>query len=126
MWLKIRRLRGQLRRQEEYLKGLREIVTGLETLMTASKSTPLGNRVEGLVVKILTCEALIKELRAEISETIPAIADELDRLDDPLKTLLKLRYVDGLSWKKISRALRMPRVEVLSLHEKFFDNHSQK
>ena len=117
----VRRLWIEIVQQEEYLIGLRGLLSSMERSLKAGRATVTGKKVEAMVIKVMNAEEYLQwlyerydaakeKLRASIREEVT---------DKTLRKILILRYVERLSWTEISKALDKSRREIYRIHKKF-------
>ena len=79
-----------------------------------------NSRVERFAVKIADASDKLNELRKELEETIPRLESKI-RQEVPNQTahrLFILRYVEGMCFKDISRAMGYSEQHIYYLHNK--------
>lgn len=80
-----------------------------------STSRNISSQPERLAIKIVDYERKIKQNYEELIRIKLNMMEEINSLDDEYKTILTLRYVDCMSWNKISKILNYA---VPTLYEK--------
>ena len=118
----VRELTAELTQLESRLAELKLNAGCISAICNgAARASLRKSPVEILAVKIMTAEADLGDLRrrlaAEKGRLIDAIFAETDV--PTLQTLLMLRYVECLSFRKCARKLNLPLTKIFRLHEKY-------
>ena len=109
---------GQL---EELLAGYRTLQESLERANAPAQSPSVRSKLEMLVTKILATEEKIHALKVELEAAQIKLRIELERenYEEPLQTILILRYVECQTWTQIVQATNLSRQWVYALHKKY-------
>lgn len=120
-WLnRYRKLDTEIDRKCEELSRWRSRAEKITpTLSQAPGGGGNGDRVADAVEKIMGIEEEINadvdrliSIRSEVEKAIKSVPDET------LRTLLELRYIDGLTWEKIAVRMNYCYMQVCRLHGK--------
>ncbi|HCM24092.1 MAG TPA: hypothetical protein DHW78_07205 [Ruminococcaceae bacterium] len=120
-WLnRYRKLDKEVDRKCDELSRWRSRATKITPALTGMPGGGVaGDRVQDAVEKIVALEGEINaeidrllQVRGEIEKAIEAVPD------DTLRTLLELRYIDGLTWEKIAVKLNYSYMHICRLHGK--------
>ncbi len=118
-WLnRYRKLDKEMGRKCEELSHWRSRATKITPALTGMPGGgAAGDRIQDAVEKIVALEGEINveidrllQVRGEIEKAIKTVPD------DTLRTLLELRYIDGLTWEKIAVKLDKSYQWICELH----------
>lgn len=118
----VRKLKVKIADLERHLQALRLSAENLVPILDGMpRATDIRSRVETISVKILTEEQNINDLREELVKAkVKLLRRILDEISDPLiQTLLVLRYVECLSFRKIAARMHYTLRQIFRLHENF-------
>ena len=122
------------------LRGIEEALARLRArlespAMPKLSETPKGRKTEtdrlgNMVAKILELEALYNDKQNALIDIQRQLEEALERLDPMERTLMRLRYLQGLSWERVCADMsyswnvvhRIHRVALLKLDEKAHTN----
>ena len=83
----------------------------------AKSSSAIHDRMAEDAVAIADSTRLLDELVKEIDTALAQVLMAINQVDDEkLRTVLTLRYVEGLSWEKIQHKISYERAQVMRLH----------
>jgi DNA-directed RNA polymerase specialized sigma24 family protein len=103
-----------LKERIERLRSAMEI--GSRQLKLAPAKTSLRNRLEEDMAKLDELERqLIGEIAA-LEQAAQAAERLLDRLPAQQQRIMRLRYVDGLSWRRVARRAHYTEKHCLKIH----------
>lgn len=102
----------------DQIRRLRELATKTtQTLTTDRVQTSAENKVEGIVQKIVDLQQEVNEeidkltkIRRDVQSVILSVSDSARR------NVLRLRYVQGMSWEQIAVELNYTYRHVMRLH----------
>ena len=116
----VRRITYEIRRQEEYLIGLRELMASMELQMQSGRSSATSRRVEILTLKIIAAEERLQWLLERLDAAKVDLQIQITKETyDPLKRILILRYVACWTWTRISKDTGLSRQWIYALHKKY-------
>lgn len=90
------------------IEHLRESITGTTVALKQDVVTGGGasDRMGATVAKIVDAEEALRPVLAEITHSIADIMSAIDAVPDEMqKTVLTLRYIEGLDWLAISERI---------------------
>lgn len=97
----VKQLKGEIEEVEALASG----VTGIDYSQVRVSSSPSGDRMERLVMRL---DALRDEYAAELDGYLAEQREAhacIGRLEQPYAMLLTLRYVQGLPWADVAEAI---------------------
>jgi len=119
--LAVKRMQRVIARQEEYLRGLRELQESQERLLSMAKPLGYRSRLEGFVIKIMAAEEHLANLRGVMDEVKRRLREKItSETQGLLREVLIVRYVECLTWTAAAEQLQVPRTIIYRLHKKFF------
>jgi len=69
------------------------------------------------MLNVVDAEDRLRQVIAHTGEALAARLALIERLpDERQKTLVTLRYIDGLNWEKIGYAMHYERTQVFAIH----------
>lgn len=118
-------------RQYQYIKQekeqLEQYLEELETLMTSPRAQSLDGMpfspskgesvVEILAIKHLDIKNLYRVKVKELAEALCAIEKAIETLEPLERTLMRLRYIDGLKWEEVAVAIDYSWQQTHRLHK---------
>ena len=121
----LRGYRAMMIRRESLLREIerrRESATGttvrLKPIMVSNGSAAYDRMAEDVARIVDAEEALTAEI-AEISKRLTEILDAIRSVQDEMqKTVLTLRYIEGLCWEDIEEKIGYERTQTLVIHGK--------
>lgn len=88
---------------EERLWELQAVITAPKTakIDAEPRGGPSGAGLDAVVIRYMEIEARYQDKLAEIAAKLLAIEKAIDPLEPRDRTLLRYRYIDGLTWEEI-------------------------
>lgn len=119
--MQVRRLWIEILQQEEYLIGLRGLLSSMERSLKSGRSNVTGRKVERMVLKVLDEEERLQWLYERFDGAKKRLQAQIqDEVEEPtLRKILILRYVERQTWTEIARGLDKSRREIYRMHKKF-------
>ena len=98
---------NSLVRTNELLENLRAAAYPASPALTGMPHAPgVKDKIGDLAVEIADLETRIEYIESEIEKQKSAVEDFVQTIDDPyLRTLFRLRFERGLSWKDVASVL---------------------
>ena len=118
----VRILKEKIAELEKHIQALRLSAENLVPILDGMpRATDIRSRVETIGVKVITAEEDLRDLREELIQAKEGLMRRiLDDIADPTtQTLLALRYVECLSFRKIAARMHYTLRQVFRLHEYF-------
>ncbi len=118
----VRKLKVKIAELEQHIQALRLSAENLVPILDGMpRATDVRSRVEMISVKILTAEQNLSDMCEELDNAkVQLMRRILDEISDPLtQTLLVLRYVECLSFRKIAARMHYTLRQIFRLHENF-------
>ena len=108
--------RDALVHELERLREATERTTGRMNAMRLS-GTPNHGGNEDAMLRLVDGEARLEQVIAHVNEALVTRLGLIERLkDERHKTLLTLRYINGLSWERIGYEMHYERTQVFEIH----------
>lgn len=85
-------------------------------LDTMPKGTTVGKPTESVAVRLVSIEELMLKIIQERNELVSEITTACLELTSLKRQIIILRYIDGLTWKKISEELGYTTKWLMDLH----------
>lgn len=100
----------------ENLKSNRLKVKGMQLKPEVVQESRNGNRQEDLIIRIMDLE---KEITKDINDLIKKKSKAkrvIDRLDQPYKVIMTMRYLEGMKWEEIAYRIGYSIQAVYKIH----------
>lgn len=120
--ISVRLLQEKIAELERHIQALRLSAENLVPILDGMpRATDIRSRVETIGLKIIAAEEDLTDLREEILLAKEGLMRRiLDEIADPtIQTLVALRYVECLSFRKIAVRMNYTLRQVFRLHENF-------
>lgn len=119
----VRRLTAQIAKQEEYIRGLRELIENTERLPGKSRGA-ISKKVEALTVKILAAEEKLLRLEQELEPTRDKLWEQILReYHEPKEIWLLInRYVECRTWTQTAARMHYSRAWVYEASQKILQD----
>lgn len=105
---------------KEELQEYRPIKTELEALTVMLRKITPGTDEADSLTKYYT------DKKKRLTERLQRLEDALDSLTPTERTIMRLRYIDGLSWLAVSRRVHYSKSQVRRHHVKALDKLKNK
>jgi len=119
------RLRQEISRREERIRTIRCLTDALSHSLPGDlrvMTSPDPGRIQCLVDEAVDEEEAVRSLKEEQQTALAELALLFSRMPDALSaSILRLRYLEGLSWHEILRRVHLSRSRVFGLHRKSLD-----
>lgn len=121
----VRRLTAQISKQEEYIRGLRELIENTERLAGMSHGA-ISKKVEALTIKILAAEEKLSRLKTDLDTTREKLwAQILREYHEPKEIWLLInRYVECRTWTQTAAQMHYSRRSLYRLNKEIFSKLS--
>lgn len=116
---KARALTISIRRTTRRIDTLRDMATNSAVggFRERSGTVTSNGKVEQCVIGIVDAERDMQADAAELDSLLPAVRAMIDALDCPEhRQVLRLRYIDGMSWRDVATACCYSQSYVYKLH----------
>lgn len=110
------------------LARLRDAATRATAVIGGDRPSGAPNPAarENALLRLCDGEARLSELAEHIGESLAARLVLIDQLaDERQKTLLTLRYINGLGWETIGHRMHYERTQVFDIHHRALDAAAQ-
>ena len=101
------------------IERLRESITGTTVALKEDVVSGGGatDRMGATVAQIVDAEEALKPVLAEITQSVGEIMSAIDSVQDEMqKTVLTLRYIEGLDWLKIQERIGYEERQTFVIH----------
>jgi hypothetical protein len=101
------------------IERLRESITGTTVALKEDVVSGGGasDRMGATVAQIVDAEEALKPVLAEITKSVGEIMSAIDSVQDEMqKTVLTLRYIEGLDWLKIQERIGYEERQTFVIH----------
>ncbi len=117
----VRKVLKQIRKQEEYLAGLKALKVSMERQVSRGHSGTPSSKIEGLIVKIMMAEGKLAQLQARRFQEQELLTEKILEQDYSalIQAMLIYRYAECLTWTEISEIMQMGRRRLYELNKKF-------
>ena len=119
----LKRYRAMMQRRESLQRSINEAYDRATNCTGKLKAIPVSgggaayDRMAEDVVKIADSTAQLKAVLRQIDKDLAEILTAIDAVPDEMqKTVLTLRYIEGLDWLKIQEQLHFERTQTLVMH----------
>jgi len=112
----INSLKGRIERLRGLLSSPASVRLSYAPRGAGTHSDPVGNGV----VKLAELEEELQQRIVELEEKIRSIEAEINALPPRERAVIRARYVDGLSWLKVSKAVHYSRDHCLRINRDVF------
>ena len=118
----LRGYRALLLRRESLLREIermRESVTGttVQLKQDVVSTSGAGDKIGDAVARIVDAEDALKPALDEIGREVSRIMAAIESVPDEMqKTVLTLRYIEGLDWLKVSERINYGERQTFALH----------
>ena len=85
------------------------------------RASGYGDAMVGRVSELISLRELYKRKRDEISEAMLAIENAIEGLEPVERTLLRYRYIYGMTWEKVSVAMNYSWRQTHKIHARALD-----
>lgn len=85
------------------------------------RASGYGDAMVGRVSEIISLRELYERKRDEISDAMLAIEDAIEGLEPVERTLLRYRYIYGMTWEKVSVAMNYSWRQTHKIHARALD-----
>lgn len=101
------RLREQLEEEKEILQSLRDrAYPGAQNLSGMPHGSDVRDKVGDLAIEIADMEDDIRRLNQKIKQQEIAVLFYIEQIEDArLRTIFRLRFIRGLTWKEVGAML---------------------
>ena len=114
-------LQEEIRSDEDDLAALRSIVENRTThLSFTAGRNPSKNKdaFERTMIRITEAEEKIVEKKARLEELQLEVLDKISLLEDKnQKAVLRARFIEGLSWRKIEKTVHLTKRHAIRLQQ---------
>lgn len=112
----------ELHRELKSLNNRREQLREAATRITAQigkepKSTERHDKLAEYAARLDTLDQLYTGKLLELEAQLRLIEMDIDGFPKQQRTILRLRYIDGLSWRKVARESSYSEKHVFKIHE---------
>ncbi len=128
-------LMRRIQRLDKDLKDLENTVVADSVEGTRSDGTYGSIRIQGIPLpeydvrrsQLNKKRELYSKAEARICELVNQIDAEVDAVTDPaVRTIIRLRYIDGAKWEKVGRLTGMSADQCRKRMTRYFDKENQK
>lgn len=113
----INSLKGRIERLRGLLSSPASVQFSHAPRGSGTHSDPVGNGV----VKLAEMEEELQQRIVELEEKIRHIEGEINALPPRERAVIRARYVDGLSWEKVSKTVNYCREHCLKINHDVLD-----
>lgn len=114
-------IRQQRTRVDQLRERIECIQADLERITKVSRNLPTTgaatDRLSAKVAKLVDFKAQLADEVVALEVGIRAAEGVLDKLPAQQQRIMRLRYVDGLSWQRVARRIQCSRQNCWKLHE---------
>lgn len=115
---RLRAYRERLRSLERQKEELREAVTNITQRLTGMPGGGDGHdRMMAFAARLDELEARYADLLAEQAEARLRAEKEICLLPEQQERVMRYRYIDGMSWRLISRRMRYSEQHLYRIHD---------
>ena len=102
---------------EREIIALRDSLTGITAPIKDAIQGSGGDRMANTVARIADAESRISAIVGEIREQLNSILTAIEAVpDETQRTVLTLRYVEGLDWISIQEHMHYERTQIFVIH----------
>lgn len=113
----INSLKGRIERLRGLLSSPASVRLSYAPRGAGTHSDPVGNGV----VKLAELEEELQQRIVELEEKIRSVEAEINALPPRERAVIRARYVDGLSWEKVSKTVNYCREHCLKINHDVLD-----
>lgn len=113
----INSLKGRIERLRGLLSSPASVRLSYAPRGAGTHSDPVGNGV----VKLAELEEELQQRIVELEEKIRSVEAEINALPPRERAVIRARYVDGLSWEKVSKTVNYCRENCLKINHDVLD-----